>query len=190
MIYFGINKCKELIKLHILELNWNEIRKRVIIPLWNRKFKSMYENAKMDYDDFESLAAVELTWAIKNGMFNPQKSNLFTYATNVINKKAMTELRNCTQRDKRKILYVSDSVDAMDKSIVEKISCKDNKNDVLSEKMMQYLNKLSNLQKRILFLMSDGYNNNEIINALNISQKDLSDALGGIRAYRNVSLLY
>ena len=79
----------------------------------------MYESLKLDYDDFESMAGEELTKAIRS--FNPDKSNLFTYATNVINKKAITEIRNCTQRDVRKASHISQSIDMMDKSIVENI---------------------------------------------------------------------
>ena len=92
-----------MIELISLEENWDSIKNRVIIPLWNSKFKSMYESIKLDYDDFESLAGIELAKAIKT--FNSKKSNLLTFATGVVTKKAYTELRNCTQRDKRKTLY-------------------------------------------------------------------------------------
>ena len=84
----------------MLEQNWERIKNRVVSPLWHGKFKTMYENAKLDYDDFESLAGVELANAIKT--FNPEKSNIYTFATRVVTQKAKTELRNCTQRDKRK----------------------------------------------------------------------------------------
>ena len=48
--------------LTIIEENWSKIKKRVIVPLWNGKFKSMYEKVKMDYDDFESLAGLGYLW--------------------------------------------------------------------------------------------------------------------------------
>ena len=50
---------------NVLDENWDTIKSRVIIPLWNGKFKKMYESIKMDYNDFESLAGLELTKAIK-----------------------------------------------------------------------------------------------------------------------------
>lgn len=176
--------------MKIFESNWENIRKKVIIPLWNRKFKSMYEHVKMDYNDFESLAALELTKAMKK--FNPEKSNLFTYATNVINKKAMTELRDCTQRNVRKVLFISDSVDALDKSIVDNIFYNSTEDDVegLSEKMVLYLNRLSKLQRQVLFAISDGYNNDEIIIRLKITPKEMADACTAIKSYRNVSILF
>lgn len=178
--------------MNYLEANWQKIRKKIIVPLWNGKFKSMYERAKMDYDDFESLAAIELTKAMKT--FNPAKSNLFTYATNVINKKAMTELRDCTQRDVRKTLYISDSVDALDNSIVDNLTYDNNSSDFLedelSEKMVKYLNRLSKLQREILYALADGYTTNEIVIKLNISQKEMFNACEAIKAYRNVSILF
>ena len=179
----------------LLEENWQKIKERVILPLWHKKFKSMYENAKLDYDDFESLAEIELCWAVPN--FNSNKSNIFTYATMVVTQKAITELRNCTRRDKRKALHVAESIDALDDA--ENIPCDTIEDclfglglskDVLSEKMHKYLGRLSKLQKQVLFAMSEGYSNDEIKSVLKISAKELSDACTALRSYRNTSLLY
>ena len=184
-------------KLNLLEENWGKIRSKVIFPLWNRKFKTMYLSAKMDYDDFESLAGLELSRAMTS--FDPDKSNIFTYATRVVNKKAMTELRNCTQRDKRRVLHISESVDALDRSFVENVYCStnddtfsdsDSSKDDLSMKMQSYLNKLSNLQKDILFAISEGYTNEEIIARFKITPKEMTEAYCAIRSYRNVSILF
>ena len=174
---------KELIGVVTLEENWTAIRNKVIIPLWNGKFKGMYESVKLDYDDFESLAGIELT---------KDKSNIFTYATGVITKKAMTELRNCTKRDKRKALHIAESVDALDKNIVESIpyACSDDTKEVLSDKMKTYLNKLSKLQKDVLFAMAQGYTNEEIVAKFKITEKDRAEACSAIKSYRNVSVLY
>ena len=179
----------------LLGENWKKIQNKVVFPLWNGKFKSMYEKAKLDYNDFESLAGLELSKAMST--FNPKKSNLFTYATTVITQKALTELRNCTQRDKRKALHVAESVDALDEqgnttlNIVDKyLADSDTSKDVLSDKMTAYLNRLSNLQRRILFMMSEGYSNDEIRRFLDITAREMSDACAALKSYRNVSLLY
>ena len=175
----------------LLEENWDKIRQRVVLPLWNKKFKIMYENAKLDYDDFESLAGFELSKAMKT--FNPQMSNLFTYATKVISQKALTELRNCTQRDKRKVLHIAENIETLDVNlyiIPNGIDEKSFDKDVLSDKMTAYLGRLSSLQKQVLFAMSDGYTNDEIKNILNISTKELTDAHVALKSHRNVSLLY
>lgn len=183
--------------MEVLQSHWSAIRKKVIVPLWNKKFKSMYESVKMDYDDFESLAGIELTKAIKT--FDSEKSNLFTYATNVINNKAMTELRDCTQRDVRKTLHISESMDALENSIIDNIPAKgdgfemiftESGKEIFSPKMEMYLKKLSKLQKQILFALSEGFTNDEIIAGLHITSKEFTDACEAFRSYRNVSLLY
>lgn len=182
-------------KLVVLGENWDGIKKKVVLPLWNGRFKSMYESIKLDYDDFESLAGFELSKAIRT--FDPKKSNLFTYATRVIEQKAKTELRDCTQRDRRKALYISESIDSLSEQndasslAVEGLFTESKSSkEILSDKMVVYLNKLSRLQKRVLFAMAEGYSNDEIIARLNITPKELTDACAALRSYRNVSLLY
>ena len=178
-----------------LEENWENIKSGVILPLWNSKYKSMYESVKLDYDDFESLAGIELAKAVKS--FDSEKSNLFTYATRVLEQKAKTELRNCTRRDKRKVLYISESLYSLDANgnmlfdVIESelVDSKSSKDD-LSDKMVAYLKRLSMMQKQVLFAISEGYSNDEIKRILNISTKELSDAYTAIKSYRNVSLLY
>lgn len=180
-----------MIRLNYLETNWVAIKKKVIIPLWKNKFKSMYESIKMDYNDFESLAGIELTKAIKT--FNPEKSNLFTYATNVISKKAMTELRDCTQRDVRKTLYVSDSVDALDNSIVDSIPSKDAKKEIsqLTElRVGGFVNSLNNNQLRVLILSLLDFESGDIPDMLNISNKTVSQIINSLKDTDLTRVLY
>lgn len=181
--------------MNLLDENWNKIQKRVILPLWHGTFKTMYERAKLDYDDFESLAGFELSKAMKT--FDPEKSNLLTYATRVITQKARTELRDCTQRDRRKALHTSESIDFLveqnDVSVLAidgGFEISESSKDALSNKMISYLNRLSKLQKQVLYAMADGYSNDEIKIGLNITSNELADACAALRSYRNVSLLY
>ena len=181
----------DLLQKKLLDENWEDIKKRVVLPLWNVKFKSMYENTKMDYDDFESLAAVELTNAMSS--YKPEKSNIFTYATNVVSKKAMTELRNCTQRDVRKTLYVSDSVDAMEKSIVENIPCNncENEHTELSElRVGGFVNSLNNNQLRVLILTILGFDSTDMPNMLNISSKTATSIIKSLKDTDLTRILY
>lgn len=178
-------------RLNYLETNWIAIKNKVILPLWKNKFKSMYESIKMDYNDFESLAGLELTKAIKT--FNPEKSNLFTYATNVISKKAMTELRDCTQRDVRKTLYVSDSVDALDNSIVDSIPSKDAKKEIsqLTElRVGGFVNSLNNNQLRVLILSLLDFESGDIPDMLNISNKTVSQIINSLKDTDLTRVLY
>ena len=171
----------------MLEKNWNEIRTRVILPLWNGKFKKMYEKIKMDYDDFESLAGIELTKAMKN--FDGEKSNIYTYSTRVITKKAMTELRDCTQRDKRKTLFISDSIDRnsydeSSRTIVDNIPYEDGKTETseLSElRVGHFINSLDNNQLRILVLSLLDFDITDMPHMLNISNKMVQNIMHSLK---------
>lgn len=176
--------------MNYLEINWREIRKKVIIPLWNRKFKSMYENAKMDFDDFESLSAIELTKAMKS--FNPEKSNLFTYATNVINKKAVTELRNCTRRDVRKTSHIVQSVNMIDKSIIENIPCPETEemSDLSELRVGNFVNSLNNNQLRVLILNLLEFDIADMPDMLNISKKTVTQIFNSLKDADITRVLY
>lgn len=186
--------------MNVLDTNWNAIRKRVILPLWNGKFKSMYESAKLDYADFESLVGEELVKAMVN--FNPNKSNLFTYVTNVINKKAVTELRNCTQRDKRRALHTSDSIDEVigDQNDRYTTMCdnipyfdeKDKKDySELSElRVGNFINSLNNNQLRVLILTLLDFDSGDLPCMLNISSGTATQILNSLKDADLTRVLY
>lgn len=183
----------------ISEQNWNDIKKRVIVPLWNNKFKTMYENTKLDYDDFESLAGYELSKAIKT--FNPQKSNLLTYSTRVINQKALTELRNCTQRDKRKALFTADSLDVSvddekgSTTRAEIIPYEDDKDkkdtSELSElRVSNFINSLNNDQLRVLILSLLDFDASDMPDMLKISNKTAQNIIRSLKDTDLTRVLY
>lgn len=176
--------------MNFLESNWKQIKEKVVIPLWNKKYKSMYEKIKMDFDDFESLAAIELTKAMKS--FNPDKSNLLTYATNVINKKATTELRNCTKRDVRKASHISHSVDAMDRSIIENIPCPEaEERSELSElRVGNFINSLNNNQLRVLILNLLEFDVSDMSDMLNISNRTVTQIFNSLKDADLTRVLY
>ncbi len=173
--------------MDLLEKNWKNIQNRVILPLWNGKFKKMYEGAKLDYDDFESLAGFELTKAMAT--FNPEKSNLYTYATRVISKKAMTELRDCTRRDKRRALHTAESLDSYvfegsTKTLGEDIQYDDGKNETseLSElRVGSFVNSLNNNQLRVLILTLLEFDISDMPNMLNIPSKVTMEIVHSLR---------
>ena len=182
--------------MNVLEENWEKIKSRVIVPLWNGKFKKMYEGAKMDYDDFESLAGIELSKAIKT--FDANKSNIFTFATRVVSQKALTELRNCTQRDKRKTLYISDSIDKpvdadSSDTIGDLIPYEDKQEEVseLSEKRIGgFINSLDNNQLRVLMLMILDFNGADISQTLNISSNTVNTIIRSLKDVDITRVLY
>ena len=178
--------------MDLLEEKWDEIKRRVILPLWNGKFKKMYEDAKMDYNDFESLVGIELAKAIK--IFNPEKSSLCTFATRVITQKAYTELRDCTKRDKKMALHTSLSLDApcKDSEIsLEAIICgdSDNKDESNILGIKRYMKLLSWCQMEILLLRYIGLKKEDILNIMDMTSAEYEDNLKKIQSGRKISRL-
>lgn len=62
--------------------------------------------------------------------------------------------------------------------------------DCYSKKMLKYLDKLSALQKRVLWLTIAGYLPEEIREELHINKKQYADCNAAIHSYRNVSVLF
>ena len=58
-----------------------------------------------------------------------------------------------------------------------------------SNKMIQYLNRLSVLQKEVLNLISIGFKSDEILLELHINKKQYNDCYAAIHSYRNISIL-
>lgn len=173
----------------MLEQNWERIKNRVISPLWHGKFRAMYESAKLDYDDFESLAGVELANAIKT--FNPEKSNIYTFATRVITQKAKTELRNCTQRDKRKTLHTADSIESNDCPIYQTPAEERQEISELSEhRVGGFINSLNNNQLRILILNLLGFDLTDMPNMLNMSNQTVCGVLNSLKDSDLTRILY
>ena len=173
----------------ILESNWKNIKKRVILPLWHGKFKSMYEKVKLDYDDFESLAGYELSKAMDG--FNPEKSNLYTYATRVVSKKALSELRNCTQRDKRKALYTSESIDTPDSTALKKpIEEKQEASELSELRVGNFISSLNNNQLRILILTLLDFDVSDMPNMLNMSNQTMQSIVNSLKDANLTRVLY
>lgn len=173
----------------ILEENWQKIKERVISPLWHGKFKSMYESAKLDYDDFESLAGVELAKAMKT--FDPEKSNLYTYSTRVITQKAKTELRNCTKRDKRKTLHTADSIDGDDSSAYQMPAKEKQEVSELSElRVGNFVNSLNNNQLRFLILTLLDFDTTDMPDMLNMSSQTMQCIINSLKDADLTRVLY
>lgn len=74
------------------------------------------------------------------------------------------------------------------KSTIEKDFFEENK-EAYSEEMQEYLGRLSNLQKEVLYLVSVGFKANEILTELHINQKTYEDCYNAIHSYRNIKVL-
>lgn len=179
--------------MEILEQYWTEIIERVVKPLWNTDFASMYKSKRLDYDDFESMAGLELTKAFK--AFDANKSNVLTFATNVIKKKARTELRDAG-RDRRRAFSESDSLnvpmadDSKTEIIATLVSPVKTENSLLSEKRVSsFVKGLSNRQLRELILQLLCFEDDEICEMLGIDNKQYLDDIKEMRNFRNSKYL-
>lgn len=179
----------------LLDKNWDQILRKVIKPLWEIEFRHMYEKNKMDEDDFISLAGLELTKAFQN--YNPEKSNVCTYAKNVLSKKAMTELRDCTKRDKRKVNCMSSSLNqpfSTDSDTEMIFTIADTTTEIDDEyselRVGRFVNALSNQQLRVLILELLDFNVSDMPHMLNISKKTMNDILKGLKNSDLTRVLY
>ena len=180
--------------IHVTEEQWRYIQKEVIIPLWNISFSSMYEDVKLDYDDFLSMCGWEIDKAIKT--FDPSKSSLKTFAVNVIKRKALTQIRDM-KRNKRKADTYAVSIDVpygdsdielkytiVDETSIERI-------DILGSvtNVCNYLRELSSMQKNILICKLLEFGNDEICAGLNISSKKLNDLINNMKRFEKEQYL-
>ena len=176
IIYYGANNSKEL--------------RRVSDYIIEKHFRWL---SQMYIDDFYSIAGDVLCICAKQ--FDESKGAQFeTYLINCLIRKFKSRVTYMNR--KRRNSGGSDvSLDALidenDICLMNMIASNDTVEwHLYSDKMNLYLSKLSDLQKKVLFALADGYSPEEIKLSLNLTTKQFSDICTSIRAYRNVSLLY
>lgn len=189
-----MNQFTKVADIHVTDEQWRYIQKEVITPLWNISFSSMYEDVKLDYDDFVSMCGWEIDKAIK--MFDPSKSSLKTFAVNVIKRKALTQIRDM-KRNKRKADTYAVSIDVpygdsdvelkytiVDETSIERI-------DVLGSvtNVCNYLRELSSMQKNILICKLLEFGNDEICTGLDISSQKLNDLINNMKRFEKEQYL-
>lgn len=152
-----------------------------------------------DLDDFYSLAN-EVFVDVMRRYNNSQPFEGFLYSCLLNKIKTEMTKRN---RYKRKADRMSISIDTpigdkenstlgdmlADKVDVEK-EVFENEEEIYSNKILRYLNKLSKLQKDVLMLNIAGYLPNEIRDELHINEDQYADCYAAIHSYRNVSELF
>ena len=147
-----------------------------------------------DYDDFYSIALAVLSdTALRYDSSNSCSFDVFL-ASN-INRKFKTEIRNrnramripAKQLESMSTLMTEDGLElgdiiASDFDTYEK-ACE----GILGgTKIERYLSKLSFLQRKIVSLLSEGYEESDIREILHIDKKQYSQNLAAIQAYENV----
>ncbi len=155
--------------------------------------------SEKDRDDFYSLANEVFTDVLK-GYDEVQSFDGFLYSC--LCNKIKTEMTS-RNRYKRKTDRMSVSIDMPidgeenatigdmipDSFCMEKELLEDNEEEY-SEKMLIYLDRLSQTQKEVLRLTVAGYLPSEIKEELHITEKQYCDCYAAIHSDRNVSVLY
>lgn len=158
-----------------------------------------YELSDKDKDDFYSLAN-EVFVDVLRRYDGTQSFDGFLYSC--LSNKIKTEITR-RHREKRKADKMSISIDTpigeesnltigdmiADNCDIEKHFIEE-REEIYSQKMLQYLDKLSMQQKAVLKLSIAGYLPNEIREKLHISEKQYANCNAAIHSYRNVSILF
>ena len=151
--------------------------------------------SEKDYDDFYSIALDALADSVVR--YDKSRDCQFnTFLIGNIKRKFKTEVRD-RNRNKRipvKKMQSLDSVVPADGISLSDIIPSDfdifrevcDRNGYQESKIQKYLNKLSDIQKEIVLLLSDGYKAKEIRELLHMNEKEYSQNLAAIQAYENV----
>lgn len=157
---------------------------------------------KADYDDFYSIANMTL-WQAYQTYNSSMGINFDCFLRTCLKKKFATEIRD-RHRGKRvgnqfTISLDSNSENEDECSLLEYIpSDFDTFEEVLerqsveqfTDKVQEYISRLSSRQVNMLNLLIDGYKPNEIREILQITEREYSDNLKTMRAYENVKILF
>lgn len=176
--------------LALLEVNYAKVKTKVIDKLWKYKFKYMYESCGLDKDDFESLADEVLTKAFKDG-YNPKEASVCTHATNVLQRKAKTEL-TFYNRKKRGGGTTTESLDRFidgsnEVTLGEILPAKETSEvDLL---VQRYLDSLTKKQRQIAELMMQGCSDRDIRVILGMSNEQYRVAVMNMKKGEKLSPL-
>ena len=158
--------------------------------------------AKSDHDDFFSIANMTL-WQAYNA-YDPDTGISFDgFLRSCLQKKFKTELTH-RHRQKRILNQLAVSLDTADDgedecSLLEFVPSdfdtfeevfKRNESQAVSDRVQQYISRLSDRQVNILNLLIDGYRANEIQEILMISAREYAENMQFIRSYENVKILF
>lgn len=158
--------------------------------------------ARADHDDFYSIANMTL-WQAYNS-YDPDTGISFDgFLRSCLQKKFKSELTH-RHRQKRVLNQLAVSLDAAgdgedECSLLEFIPSdfdtfeevvKRNGSQAVSDKVQQYISRLSDRQVNILNLLVDGYKPTEILLELQISAREYAENLQIMRSYENVKILF
>lgn len=155
-----------------------------------------------DHDDFFSIANLTL-WQAYNSYDADMGISFDGFLRSCLQKKFKSELTH-RHRQKRILNQLAVSLDAAgdgedecnlleflpsDFDTFEEV-IKRNENQAVSDRVQQYISRLSDRQVNILNLLIDGYRANEIQEILGMSAREYTENLQIMRSYENVKILF
>lgn len=158
--------------------------------------------ADVDKDDFYSIANTTL-WTAYNSYAPESGISFHLFLRSCLYKKFAEEIRY-RHRQKRVINQYTIPLDTTgdsddEYSLLDIIPSdfdtfdeviKEQDSEQYTDKVQEYISKLSNQQINILNLLIDGYKPDEIRKKLNISYKEYSSDLNIMRSYENAKVLF
>lgn len=153
----------------------------------------------VDNEDFYSLAN-EIFVDVLKRYDNQQDFNGFLYSclTNKFKTEMTRRNREKRKADKMALSWETPIGDeegdmTIGDVVVDKVTIEseifEEKEEGYSEKMYKYLNRLSELQREVLRLISIGFMPSEIVEELHINRNIYEDCYNAIHSYRNTAIL-
>ena len=176
-----------------IKAEWNKLRDNAVKPVW-KLFRHRYEMVGLEYNDFENIAYIYLSKAIKT--YKPSKSGVNTYAINVLKRRMGDYLRNNYNTDKTRANFCPQSLNIpvsedsemeLEETLIDNRQQCEVENNVV--KIKRFMKTLSNKQKDILLLATIGLDEHEIKNVLGISSREYEENMKKLRSPRRVTKL-
>lgn len=163
--------------------------------------------SEADYDDLYSIGLSVLADSINKYDWDQKKCKFRTYLSGNIRRKYSTYMRDAnremrssttTDEDGNKVFIKNKSLDQMsreDVSLSEKIGTVSDvfetifRSEFDNPKYKEYFSRLSNTQRKILFMLVDKYKPEQIKKELKLSTKQYMANMAAIQAYENTRIL-
>lgn len=176
-----------------IKAEWNKLRDNAVKPVW-KLFRHRYEMVGIGYEEFENIAYIYLSKAIKT--YKSSKSGVNTYAINVLKRRMGDYLRNNYNTDKTRANFCPQSLNVpvsgdsemeLEETLVDDRQQRHVENNVF--KIKKFLKTLSNKQKDILLLKTIGLDEDEILGVMDISSEEYAENMKKLRSPRRVAKL-
>lgn len=163
-----------------VDSNWEIIEKIVCRSIWRCHYYK-YDTYGIEYSDFCHIAYILLLKSLGN--YDPSKSSIRTHCIRVLNSKMQTYIRDNYQRDKNCTITKAERLEAPisqenattllidivpSKQIVQ--NPYETEDAALTKNIGLYLKQLSKEQRKVAELIMDGWNRQDIIKYLGLSE--------------------